>query len=785
MAKAPSYIQAERPLRITTPLGKDALLITRLRGTEQVSRLFRYELELLAERQREIDFKKLLGKRVTVELEHPVNSTRYFDGICSRISQGATDSTFTAYEMEVVPEFWFLTRRIQSRIFQHLSVPQILKRVLAGLQTEEQLQGSFEPRDYTVQYRESDFAFASRIMEEEGIYYYFKHSANGHVLVLANHPGAHAELENPAVPIVIDPTHGGIRDDSPVRHWAMTQTLRSGRVTLWDHTFEIPHKHLEAQAKSAVPLPGTDRLEVYDWPGGYAKRFDGVDKGGGERPQELTKIQPDGQRAAKLRMEEIDARQKTFEGKGQCGQFVVGHQFKLTGHPIAPFNDRYVLTNVEHHVQLNENYRSDGDQAFTYENRFECIPLTVPYRPELLTPRPLIHGAQTAVVVGPKAEEIFTDKYGRVKVQFHWDRDGTNNADSSCWVRVAQVWAGRRWGASFWPRVGQEVVVAFEEGDPDRPIIIGSVYNADQMPPYLGKGPDGAHPNDNKVSGIKSNTTPGGQGFNELRFDDTQGREQVFIHAQKDLDERVLNDTRERVLGDRHMVLGDAAEGGAAVAGNQREAIAGEKHLLINRHHVEHIRGHMKMLVGGHPSGLEGGDQHLVVKQDQIERIERDQHLTVRGSRAEAIGGADSLSVGGDRMEAVGGADHRQVKGDRKEKVGGSQSLTVSGSQDEKIGAKHAVEAGTEIHLKAGMKVVIEAGVQVTLKGPGGFVDIGPAGVTIQGIMVLINSGGAAGAGSGASPAAPSNPASPKDAIEAAPVAPDQADDAVTGQKSN
>jgi type VI secretion system secreted protein VgrG len=325
-----------------------------------------------------------------------------------------------------------------------------------------------------------------------------------------------------------------------------------------------------------------------------------------------------------------------------------------------------------------------------------------------------------------------------VKVQFHWDRQGKNNADSSCWVRVAQVWAGKRWGASFWPRIGQEVVVDFLEGDPDQPIIVGSVYNADQMPPYLGDGPDDKHKKDNKVSGIKTNTTPGGQGFNELRFDDTKDKQQVFMHAERDMDVRVKNESREIVLLNRHLIVGSEKD----KKGDQRELVVKDKHLLVKGNHVEQIEGNMQLLVGGG----EGGNQDVVIKKDKKELIE--------------------------------GASHVHVKMQRNEKVDMDQSLTVGMNQHEKVGMNHALEAGMAIHLKAGMTLVIEAGVQLSLKVGGNFIDINPAGVFIQGTLVMINSGGAAGAGAGA------QPTEPQDAKEAKPTKPDEADNAKTGMKS-
>jgi type VI secretion system secreted protein VgrG len=354
-----------------------------------------------------------------------------------------------------------------------------------------------------------------------------------------------------------------------------------------------------------------------------------------------------------------------------------------------------------------------------------------------------VTGTQTAVVVGPKGEEIFTDKYGRIKVQFHWDREGKNDIDSSCWIRVGQPIAGRRWGASFWPRIGQEVIVDFLEGDPDQPIVVGSVYNADQMPPYLGQGLDSKHKNDNKVMGVKSNTTTGGAGYNEWRFDDSKGKEQVFLHAERNMDTRVKGSSMESVGGDKHLTVGGEKDGKKS----------GDYHQLVYKDVHLHNKGDLSQAVGG--------DMYLMV-----------------GAEREGEPGDLEIVVKKDRFELVEGADELHVKKDRAEKVDGGQSLTVGGDQQEKVGQKHALDAGQEIHLKGGIKVVIEAGMQLSLKVGGNFIDISPVGVAIQGTMVMINSGGAAGTGSGSSPTAPN------DAEEAKPADPSPADDSKSGLKS-
>jgi type VI secretion system secreted protein VgrG len=540
---AGTYTQTNRPLQIATPLGRDAVWLVGFEGQESISGPYRFRLSLLAANNRPVAFDKLLGQKVTVGLALGEGGVRHFSGIISRFAQGARDKFFTAYEAELVPQFWLLTHRVQSRIFQHQTVPEILKEVLRGLDVTYQIQGTFAPRDYCVQYRESDFAFASRLMEEEGIYYFFKHADGRHEMVLANTPQSHPDLPGPC-DLIYDEVEGGTRPEFRITGWKKEQELRSGKVTLWDHCFELPHKHLEASrpvldavpvgtVKHKLQVGGNDQLEIYDYPGGYAQRFDGIDRGGGERPAELQKIYEDNRRTAAIRAQQVAAQALTIRGASTCGQFASGHRFTLTRHFDA--DGPYVVTAVEHSAHLSGNYRSGDGVVLAYENRFRCIPLALPYRPPLVTPRPRIDGTQTAVVVGPPGpEQIYTDKYGRVKVKFHWDRSTSKPEESSCWIRVGTPWAGKGYGMIHIPRRGHEVIVAFEEGDPDRPIIVGSVYNAETMPPF-------PLPACKKQSGMVSASNKPTGGFNQISINDSHGKEQISIHGQYDMSTVVEN----------------------------------------------------------------------------------------------------------------------------------------------------------------------------------------------------------------------------------------------------
>jgi type VI secretion system secreted protein VgrG len=600
------FTQQSSPMRFKSAgLGPDDLLLASLSGREDLSALFAFELELLAPVAAPVSFDAVLGTAAAVELDLPGGGLRYFQGIVSRFAQGGRDERFITYRAALVPHAWLLTKQVQSRIFQHVSVPDILKKVLVGFPVTYRLQGRFHPRDYCVQYRESDFAFASRLMEEEGIYYYFAHTAGGDQMVVANTPQGHDDMPDPAA-VNYDELAGGNRgggdDESRVFGWVKVQEVRAGRVTLWDHTFELPHKNLEADQKiqdsvtvgtvtHKLGLPAATGLELYDFPGGYAGRFDGVNAGGADQEAELQKIFEDNRRTARLRIQEEAAGAVSIDGGGVCRQMTAGHKFTLARHFDA--DGDYVLTRVEHRAGFTDGGYRSGGTAFAYENRFACVPAALPFLPPRVTPRPTVKGTQTAVVVGPAGEEIFTDKYGRIKVQFHWDRQGKHDADSSCWVRVGTIWAGQTWGVIHIPRIGQEVVVDYLEGDPDQPIVIGSVYNADQMPP-------GKLPKDAMVSGLQSRSTPKGgpSNFNGMRANDTKGKEGLTVQAEYDMTTLVKHDDAQTVKNDRTIT----------VDGNHTETIKKDCTLTVDGKHTETIKKDTSIAV------TEGNYSHDVVK---------------------------------------------------------------------------------------------------------------------------------------------------------------------------
>jgi type VI secretion system secreted protein VgrG len=721
------YTQDNRLISVTTPLGKDILLLESFSGVEEVSRLFRFDLEMLAESKTAVKFDQLLGKALTVTVLLPDGTKRYISGICDKLTESEEvvaaqgEQNFIRYRAEIVPSFWLLTRKVQTRIFQQLSVPDILKKVITG-DVSWQIQGDFKPRDYVVQYRESDFAFASRLMEEEGIFYFFKHTSSGHQMIVANNAQAHQDIQDPTK-IMFDELRGAAENELRINVWAKQQELTSGKSLLWDYCFEMPDKNLaadkpiKATAKSGtethkLKVGGNDQFEIYDFPGAYAGRFDGIAPGGGDQASKLQDIFKDNERTVGIRMEQETVRALTISGESDCRHFVTGSKFTLEKH----FNGdgTYLLTRIEHKGFMRGAYTTGGKVKLDYENTFECLPVDIPYRPERTTPRPVVHGTHTAVVVGPDGEEIFTDKYGRVKVQFHWDRDGKNDASSSCWIRVGTPWAGKQWGMVHIPRIGQEVIVAFLEGDPDQPIIVGSVYNAQVMPPYT-------LPDNKTQSGIKSRSSLKGEAehFNELRFEDKKDSEQVYFHAQKNYDRVVENNDTLKVGSDK--------------------ADDGSQTIEIWKNRTETIKE------GDEKVTLEKGNQTIQIQKNRTETLkEGDEKVTLeKGSRTHSIKTDDTLTIEGKHTITVTGDQALTIKS-------GNQTIKVSSG-------KIATEAAQSIELKVGGATVkiepsaitltmgagsvkVEASAVTTTCG-GGSVKVEPGGVTIQAPQIKLAAG--------------------------------------------
>jgi type VI secretion system secreted protein VgrG len=550
------------------------LLLAGFSGHEAISRLFSFHLDLLTEHG-PIDFTQIIGKNVTISVAQSDNTLRYFNGMVSQFVQRGSDANFKHYQMAVVPWAWMLTRYADCKIFHNKKVGDILEQVFQdrGFQDYKlSLNGGYSPLEYCVQYRETDFNFISRLMEQNGIFYFFQHEKGKHTMVIADSSSIHEPCpgqESAGYNLV----SGGLDADDVVNTWKIEQELRTGKYTLTDYNFKTPSASLLATESTIVSVGGNASFEIFDYPGEYTTRGDGST-------------------FAKLRMQEDEAGHLVAHGSSVCRAFTSGYKFDLADHSQDSMNASYVLTEIQHIASVGGTYRGSGGGIDSYSNHFTCIPETIPFRPARLTPKPFVQGPQTAVVVGKSSdagdsdnggggdgEEIWVDKYGRVIVLFPWDRAGK----CSCRVRVSQDWAGQGWGAITIPRVGQEVIVSFLEGDPDRPIITGRVYNADQTVPY-------PLPDNQTRSTFKTRSSKGGgtDNYNELRFEDKKGDEQIFLRGEKDFDTRLKNDIREWVGNNRSLI----------VTQDQMEKAGGDLHSQVTGNINQKVGQNLSLQVG-------------------------------------------------------------------------------------------------------------------------------------------------------------------------------------------
>jgi type VI secretion system secreted protein VgrG len=641
-----SPTQIERPFRIKIQgLGDDALLLNSFTGDERVSTPFRFILELLSPNPN-VDIQGLLRKAGVISIKLDEETERHIHGFINRIAlMEYGEDGMAVYQAELVPWFWFLTLYSNCRIFQNKTVPDIVEQIFKDRGFKDyklSLQASYQPRDYCVQYRETDFNFVSRLLEDEGIFYFFQQSEEKHTLVLADDKSSFAAC--PSKPSAsYTPSTGGRLDADTILGIEQEYKVNTGMTSLADYDFQKPNTSLYTTLSGPADI---SMYEGYDYPGDYTTK-------------------DDGDRYAKLRMEEREVPLVTVRGKSNCMGFECGYKFTLSGHFRDSANQDYTLIALRHQGQ-NSSYRTGHTDPFDYSNQFETIPNSVPFRPPRLGRKPVIPSTQTALVVGQSGEEIWTDQYGRIKVQFFWDRVGTKDDNSSCWIRVAQGWAGKQWGSIYIPRIGQEVVVSFLEGDPDRPLITGSVYNADQTVPY-------ALPDQQTKSTLKSMSSKGGGGFNEIRLEDKKGSEQIFINGQKNLDIQIGTDRQENI-------------------GNNRS-------LTVTNDKMEKV----------------GRDSHLEITRDRIEKIGRDQHLNIAGKAAISITGSCSLAVTGDVLEQFSGNHSSQV----------TQNLYLKAMQV-------VIEASTGLTLKMGPNFITMDPSGIAISGTP-MVQINSAGSALSG----------------------------------------------------
>ncbi|ROM75672.1 type IV secretion protein Rhs [Pseudomonas brassicacearum] len=621
-----------------------------------------------------LDLTTAVASHVTTTL-HKDALLRPLDWLVAEIRQLPADATAERYQLLLRPWLWWLSLASNNRVFQNLATSDIVATIFRAhgfTDFQLKLSGSYTPREYCVQYGETDLAFVSRLMEEDGIFWFFTHEDGKHTLVMADSNDAFAPIPNG--PTVNYLGQGmGERELHGIRSGQVCLQAVAGVYQATDYEFTTPTTSLYSQAE-AVAGPSS----MYEHPGGYTV------KGQGDA---LTKQRVDGLRS----------QEKRFVGESDCRWLVPGYWFTLAGHEDTTLNIDWVVTSVSHEASHD-----------SYRNRFEAIPKATPYRPARLTPKPRMH-TQTALVVGKAGEEIWTDEYGRIKLQFPWDRTGKNDETSSCWVRVVQPWSGKGFGMQFVPRVGQEVIVTFIDGDPDRPLVTGCVYNGDNALPY-------ALPANQTQSGIKTNSSKGGDGFNELRFEDKKDAEEVFLQAQKDFNINVLNDTAATVGHDETLTVQNA---------RTRTVKEGDETITLEK--------------GKRSVTIQTGSDSLDVKDTRTITVGSDQNHSTGGNFAHKVTGNYDLTVDGNLTIKVSGTLTLQSGGSFAIKSGADLAAQASTSISQKAGTALSNQAGTSLENKAGTTLTNDAGISLVNKAAAEQTVDGGGMLTIKGGLVKVN----------------------------------------------
>ena len=722
----------ERLVDVDTPLGS-ALWFRQMTGTEALSNLFEFDITFHS-KQSGLSAKAMLGNPITMKVETEGGGVRHFNGICTRFASSGREGEHLLYVAKVRPWLWLASRRTDCRIFQHLSAPEIIQQVLDlyGHPVRKKLVKTYRKWEYCVQYQESDMHFVMRMMEHEGIYFYFEHSSANHTLVMADDMNAsHSALPGRSTIKYYGVDAAGVVGEEHFNSWLIREEVDSGHYFTDDYDFEKPSTDLST-ARQRPMGHAHDAYEVYEWPGGYTQH-------------------PDGEFYADARMDMLVAEHERAVGYTTLRTMAPGYRFTLTNCPRKDQNREYLAVAATYFFRNNARLSSgSGDGDADWGITVTSQPTTIAYRPQILTPKPRTHGPQTAVVVGPKGEEIYTDKYGRVKVQFHWDRLGKKDENSSCWLRVSSPWAGSNYGGIHIPRIGQEVIVDFIGGDPDYPIITGRVYNAEQMPPW-------ELPANKTQSGFLTRSTKGGtpgHGMrdspgtaNAIRFEDKIGEEQLWLHAQKDQLTEVEHDEDKWVGNDRRKVI-DRDEFNTIhrdrteivdrnekinVHGWRTEEVDLDETITIHKNRKERVDLNEKIDIGVNQSITIGSNRDKTVGNNEKDKIGRNWSVNVGRFKTQTIGMAYVQTVGVAKIFTAGvgyvqnvgvfmqtnvGMNQNLLVGrDREVKVGGKQSTSVGGERTSHVAADDKLTVGGElfvhakkIHMEADQEIVLTCG---------------------------------------------------------------------------
>ena len=665
-------------MEITTPLGDEVLLFHGMHAREELGRLSEFQLDLLSAKN-DINPDDILGKNVTVKVALPDDSTRYFNGFVTRFAQGGSYGRYVRYSAVVHPWLWFLTRTTDCKIFQEMTVPDIIKNVFGDHPTADfafELTSTYRKRNYCVQYRETDFNFITRLMEEEGLYFYSRHTDGHHTVVVTDSTSKHSPQHGYEKIPFIAPESLARPELEHINSWDFARVIQPGVYVHDDYDLERPSVELKTRKALAHAYKQSD-YEVYDYPGRYLQKADG-------------------EQYADVRINEFATQFETAQASSNCKGIHVGSLFTLEKHPREDRNGEYLILSTGYELEFSGYEALPGGAGTSARCSFAAMPSRQQFRPRRLTPKPFVQGPQTAVVVGPAGEEIYTDKYGRVKVQFHWDRYGKKDEHSSCWIRVSSPWAGKGWGAISTPRIGQEVIVDFLEGDPDQPIITGRVYNAEQMPPY-------ELPANKTQSGMKSRSALGGgpDNNNEIRFEDKLGSEQLFIHAEKNQDIEVEKDETHWVGQDRKKTI-DRDETTPRQAG-RTETVDRDETITVHGKRTETV----------------DKDETITIHGQRTETVDHEETISIHGARSITVAKTETATVALQRTHSVGINETITVGAAQEVTIGGLQTVTVGAVQTIDVGVSQSTHVGTSrsVTVGASQTTKIKANLSTTVGG--------------------------------------------------------------------
>jgi type VI secretion system secreted protein VgrG len=717
-------------MEITTPLGAD-LLFRGMHGREEMSRLSEFQLDLLSLKG-DIKIDGILGKNVTVKVALPDDSTRYFNGFVTRFSAGGRLGRYYRYYAVMNPWLWFLTRTSDCRIFQDMTVPDIVKKVFGDEPAADfrfDLTGKYKKWTYCVQYRETDFNFVSRLMEEEGITYYVKHTDGHNTVVLTDSTGKHTPFKGYEKLPFVSPEQVVRPELEHIGSWDYSRQIQPGVYVHDDYDLERPSVELKTRKVLTRTYAPSD-YEVYDYPGHYLQKADG-------------------EQYADVRINEFgsqfEAAQAVTNAKGVC----VGSLFTLEDCGRADQNREHLVLSASYDLEFSQYEAMPEGTGTSFRCSFVAMTSAQQFRPKRRTPKPFVQGPQTAVVVGPAGDQIYTDKFGRVKVQFHWDRYGKKDENSSCWIRVSHPWAGKGWGSVATPRIGQEVIVDFLEGDPDQPIITGRVYNGENQPPF--GFPAGA-----VLSGYKSDTHKG-SGNNEISVDDTAGKERVYIHGQFNMDtliehdqtSTIHNNRTDKVDVDDSETIGKNQKWDVGV--NRDATIGSNETLTVGADRTKSIGGNETVTVSGNRTETVSRSETLTVALQRTHSVGINetisvgaaQEITVGAMQAFTVGANQTTNVGANQSTNVGANQSTEVGGNRTIEVGGNHGSTIGGNETRSVGKGRSTGVKEDDATKVGKNFVLDAGDSVTIKTGSASITMKKDGtITIKGKDIKVEGSG-------------------------------------------